>query len=308
MTLTRIAKSCLSATALSALLLASPVLADDHADIDAAPAAAEAPDGPALWSVADEDTTIYLFGTIHALPQEVVWMDEDITSALTASDTLVTEVNLAEMAGPKMIQIIQSTALLPPGTTLRSLFNAEQTQTFEAAMQQLQVPTQAFDQFEPWYAALMMTMLPLMQQGYSPDSGVEEVLIKAAGEIEKDALETIEFQLGLFDQLPQDKQVEFLIEAAENVDEIKPQLDAMVTEWLEGDADGLAKLMNESLNDDALAESVLFHRNRNWAEWIENRLDSPGTVFIAVGAGHLAGEKSVQDYLQQRGLTVNRVQ
>lgn len=263
---------------------------------------------PALWKVADEDTTIYLFGTVHALPKDVTWLDEDISNALAASDTLVTEVDMAEMAGTKMVELIQTTAVLPAGTTLRSLFTEEQTKTYEAAMQQIQVPAAAFDQFEPWYAAMMMTMLPLLQQGYTPDSGVEEVLLKTAGEIEKDALETVEFQLGVFDQLPQDNQVRFLIEAAENVGDVKSILDAMVSEWLEGDAEGLAEIMNESMNDAALAEALLYARNRNWAEWIETRLDAPGTVFMAVGAGHLAGENSVQDYLEERGLKVSRLQ
>ena len=154
----------------------------------------------------------------------------------------------------------------------------------------------------------MMSLVPLMQQGYSADAGVEAVLIKQAGEIEKDALETVEFQLGVFDELPQDAQIKFLIEASEGVGELKPMLDAMVAEWLEGDAEGLATLMNESLDDEMLAERLLYYRNRNWADWIETRMDAPGTVFMAVGAGHLAGEKSVQDYLEQRGLVVTRVQ
>jgi uncharacterized protein YbaP (TraB family) len=56
-----------------------------------------------------------------------------------------------------------------------------------------------------------------------------------------------------------------------------------------------------------VAEALLYSRNANWAEWIDTRLDEPGTVFIAVGAGHLAGAKSVQDYLAQKGITVARV-
>ena len=96
--------------------------------------------------------------------------------------------------------------------------------------------------------------------------------------------------------------------SAENIDRIVPMMDSMVAEWLAGDADGLAELMNEGLTDPALADALLYKRNENWAEWINTRLERPGTVFIAVGAGHLAGQKSVQDYLTQRGLTVERVQ
>ncbi len=302
-------RQAMNACAFGALLLSVPALADDHAAIETAPTTeAAAPAGPALWKVTDEDTTIYLFGTVHALPKEVEWLDEDISSALASSDTIVTEIDMAQMAGPSMVKIVQETAVLPEGTTLRSLLNEEQTKTFEAAMGQLQLPAGAFDQFEPWYASLTLSMLPLMQQGYAMDSGAEYVLLAQAGDKDRSALETVEFQLGLFDELPQEKQVELLIAAADNVDKVKPALDAMVAEWLEGDAEGLAELMNESLDDEVLAEMLLYYRNRNWAEWIETRMDAPGTVFMAVGAGHLAGEKSVQDYLEQRGMAVTRVQ
>ena len=118
----------------------------------------------------------------------------------------------------------------------------------------------------------------------------------------------MEWQIGLFDSLPKESQTAFLMVSAENIDRIVPMMDSMVAEWLAGDADGLAELMNEGLTDPALADALLYKRNENWAEWINTRLERPGTVFIAVGAGHLAGQKSVQDFLTQRGLTVERVQ
>jgi hypothetical protein len=96
--------------------------------------------------------------------------------------------------------------------------------------------------------------------------------------------------------------------SADNIDEVVPMMDRMVAEWLEGDADGLTVLMNEGLTDPVLADALLYQRNKRWAEWIDERLDRPGTVFIAVGAGHLAGRDSVQDYLTRSGLTVTRVQ
>jgi hypothetical protein len=155
---------------------------------------------------------------------------------------------------------------------------------------------------------LSLSMIPLMQQGYSPDSGVEKIVISKAGDKPREALETAEFQLGIFDNLPTDQQVAFLMSAVDGVDEVKTMLDAMVAEWVEGDADSLAEIMNDGMDDPALAEALLYQRNANWAEWIEDRLAEPGTVFIAVGAGHLAGEKSVQDYLSEKGIETARVQ
>jgi uncharacterized protein YbaP (TraB family) len=121
------------------------------------------------------------------------------------------------------------------------------------------------------------------------------------------ALETPEFQLGIFDGMTEEAQVSFLMEAATGIDDTKPTLDRMVAEWAKGDADQLAAIMNEGMTDPAVADALLYSRNRNWADWINTRLDTPGSVFIAVGAGHLAGGNSVQDYLAQKGITVTRV-
>ncbi|MEO1048523.1 MAG: TraB/GumN family protein [Pseudomonadota bacterium] len=286
------------------VLAASPSIAQDQSQ-ETEPEAA----GPALWKVADEDTTIYLFGTVHALPDDVEWYDEDISEALASSDTLVTEISLEAGGDAAAQQVMMEKALLTDGTTLRSLLSEEQTAAYESALSDLGLPAAAFDQFEPWLASITLTMLPLLKEGYSPESGVEKVLVGKAGNITKDALETTEFQVNVFDSLPQDKQITLLMETVEGVDEIKPLIDAMVAEWIEGDADALAELMNEGLTDPQLAEVLLYSRNANWAEWIDQRLDStPGTVFIAVGAGHLAGEKSVQDLLEDRDIEVERLQ
>ena len=296
-----------STFAISSLLFAGPALAESAEPPADAAADESVTQGPAMWKVADEDTTIYLFGTVHALPKEVEWYSEDIAAALTSSDTIVTEIKMDASVGARMQQLVAETGMMPEGQTLRDLLDEEQRASFEEAMGKISVPVAAFDQFEPWYAGMMMTMIPLFQQGYSPDTGVEKVLLSEAGEVDQDALETIEFQIGVFDGLPQESQINFLIETAENIDDLKPSLDAMVQEWLEGDAESLADLMNEGLTDENLAEQLLYARNRNWAEWIQARMDAPGTVFIAVGAGHLAGENSVQDALEQRGLEVARI-
>src|SRR5688500_16306209 len=75
--------------------------------------------GPALWQVADEDTTIYLFGTVHALPRDKNWFDGRIERAFNASDELVTEVDVANAAGSA--QALQAASQLPADQSLRAL-------------------------------------------------------------------------------------------------------------------------------------------------------------------------------------------
>jgi uncharacterized protein YbaP (TraB family) len=289
------------------MFAASPALADNHAATDTAAAPATTGTGPALWKVGDEDTTIYLFGTVHVLPKELEWYDATIANALDGSDMIVTEIKMDKASEAELQELSMKLGLLPPGTTLRSLLTPEQTATYEAGLAKLGAPPEAFDPVKPWLAGLTLSLLPLMQQGYDPNSGVEKILLAKAGTKPQGALETAEFQLGIFNNMPTEAQVAFMMEAVEGMDEIKPMLDRMVAEWAEGDATELANIMNEGMTDPAVAEALLYSRNANWAEWIDTRLDEPGTVFIAVGAGHLAGAKSVQDYLAQKGIAVARV-
>ena len=288
-----------------ALLAASPALADNHAATETA--AAPAANGPALWKVADADTTIYLFGTVHILPEGIQWYDDTIAKALTGSDMIVTEIPMDPASEAAMGQLAQSKGKLPAGTTLRSLLTPEQTATYEAALAKLSIPAPAFDEFKPWMTGLTMSLIPLMQQGYTPGAGVEKVLLSKVGDKPQGALETAEFQIGIFDGMDQAAQITFMMEAIDGMDKAAPMLNRMVAEWAEGDADELAAIMNEGMTDPAVADALLYSRNANWAEWIDTRLDKPGTVFIAVGAGHLAGAQSVQDYLAQKGITVSRV-
>ena len=289
-----------------ALFAGSPVLADNHA-MPEAEAAATTGNGPALWKVADEDTTIYLFGTVHILPQGVEWYDATIAEALTGSDMIVTEIPMDPGSEAALQQLTMAKGKLPEGTTLRSLLTAEQTPIYEGALAKIGAPPEAFDALKPWLAGLTLSLVPLMQQGYTPGSGVEKVLLEKAGDKPQGALETAEFQLGIFDGMEQDAQITFMMEAAEGMDEVAPMLNRMVAEWAKGDADQLAVIMNEGMEDPAVAEALLYSRNANWADWIDARMDEPGTIFIAVGAGHLAGAKSVQDYLAEKGITTERV-
>jgi uncharacterized protein YbaP (TraB family) len=261
--------------------------------------------GPALWRVGDADTTIYLFGTVHALPKGKPWFDGRIEAAFAAADEMVTEVDLSDQSASAAA--LQQAGMLPAGTSLRDLMTPDDRMQFEAALVSLGLPVEALDPMEPWMATLTMSLLPLLRQGYQTESGVEMALSARAGTKQRGALETIAQQIDLFDGMPIDAQLTFLDKTVEAMPEAKTSLDAMVAEWIEGDAVALAALLNAELDDPVLYERLLTQRNASWAGWIEQRLQQPGTVFVAVGAGHLAGTGSVQDQLARRGLTVARV-
>lgn len=274
-----------------------------------APAPATKDVNPAMWMVSDSDTTIYLFGTVHVLRPGLNWLTGDIKTAFDASDELILEVQ--EPSDPTAMQAtVNKMATNPPGVTLRSLLTPPVLTKYEKTLGTLNVPPVALDQYEPWYASVTLTTLPLMMQGYDLNSGAEKVLMSAAKAQNKaiGQLETVEQQLGIFDSLSTQEQIAFLDVTLDGVPEVTTQIDALVEAWGKGDLVTLDKLMNEGMESyPGLYDALLTDRNANWAQWIKARMDKPGTVFMAVGAAHLVGKDSVQAQLAAQGIETVQV-
>jgi len=299
----------LLATAALLLAPATPALAETTAPA-AAPATAAIVDAdPALWVVRDADTTIYLFGTIHALRPGLGWFDEAVADAFNASDEVVFEIPQDDDPAT-MQRLIATLGRAQDGRTLSSRLTDDQRATYTRAMDSVHMPAAAFDPLEPWVPGIVLSVMPLLQRGYDPTQGAERILFAAAqaGHKRLGALETAEQQLGFFDALPEAAQIKFLVDTAEQAVSTEDKLQAMVNLWAAGNPDALGELINADMDDDAaLRDALLTRRNANWTQWIKTRLDQPGTVFIAVGAGHLAGDGSVQSMLAREGVTVTRV-
>lgn len=303
---------------LSAAIAFSPACLAQNAPTEA-PAAVEALDpvkaapavvkdvDPALWVVKDEDTTIYLFGTVHILKPNLSWFDEGVKQAFEGSDRLVLE--MVEPTAAESQALFGKLAIDKSGKTLRSKMSDADRAIYETAMTKTGLPAEALDPFDPWAAAVTLSVISMQKQGFDINSGVEKQLTAAANAAKKPigGVETMEFQLGVFDSMPEGEQIRFLVETAKVVESSSNMMDKMVELWGTPDPDGLGQLMNEGLTSRALYDALLTRRNANWAKWIKAEMDKPGTTFMAVGAGHLAGPTSVQNLLPAYGLSAVRV-
>ena len=310
-------KTLLTATATCVLAWAVPATAQSTPT--EAPASVEALDpvkadaaavkdvDPALWVVKDADTTIYLFGSVHILKPGLGWFDDGVKTAFDASDQLVLE--MVEPPAAEVQAMFGKFAMDQKGKALRSKMNDADRAVFEAAMGKLGIPAAALDPFEPWAAAMTLSILAMQKSGFDPNSGVEKQLTAAANISKKpiSGLETMEFQLGVFDTLAESEQVQFLVETAKDIDDAGATVDKMVDLWAAPDPEKLGALMNEEMTSRVLYDALLTKRNANWAKWISARMAKPGVTFIAVGAGHLAGPTSVQALLPAYGLNATRV-
>ncbi len=298
-------KSVLAATATCALAWAIPAAAQTTPT--EAPAVTVKDVDPALWVVKDEDTTVYLFGSVHLLKPGLGWFDDGVKTAFDSSDQLVLE--LVEPPAAEVQALFGKFAMDQQGKTLRSKMNDADRAVYEAAMGKLGIPAPAFDPFEPWAAGITLSVVAMQKSGFDPNSGVEKQLTAAAKVSNKPiaGLETMEFQLGLFDTLPEAEQITFLVETAKLIDDVASTTDKMVAMWASAETESLGQLMNEGLTSRTLYDALLTKRNANWAKWISARMAKPGVTFMAVGAGHLAGPTSVQNLLPAYGLSATRV-
>ncbi len=293
--------------AVFAALLATPLLAQDAPEAVTTPPAQTVDVDPALWVVKDADTTIYLFGTVHILKPGLGWFDEAVKDAFDKSDQLVLEMVEPDMATSQ--ELFVKYGLDQSGKPLTSKMTAEEKQVYTKAMEKIGLPVAGFEPFDPWAAAVTMQMIGLQKGGYDMASGVETQLTAAAKAKNKpiSGVETMELQLAIFDGLPQEVQIKFLIESARAIDTMNASMDNMVALWAKPDPEALAGLMNEGLTDPRLYDALLTNRNAQWAAWINRQLEKPGTIFMAVGAGHMSGPTSVPHFLNAYGLKAERI-
>ena len=271
--------------------------------------AAALPDAdPAVWVVRDDDTTIYLFGTFHLLDGKSDWFNDEVKAAFEASQEVVLEAVPPE--NPLELQsMVMKYAMDANGRTLSSRVPPALMTKLDAQLTAMGVPLAMLEPMDPWFVTNMLAVRSLQKLGLTGEHGAEAVISTAAAQagIPLRALEGFEFQIRLFDAMPEKLQVEMLRMSIEELEEIDDVLKPMLAAWSRGDVETFAGLFNEELTDSPeLYDIMLTRRNTAWAEWIEKRLEKPGTIFMAVGAGHLAGKDSVQEYLKARGVQATR--
>lgn len=260
-----------------------------------------------MWLVEDDDTRIYMLGTMHALPRGTEWDAGKVASAIAAADELVMELSPDELAtAGDMFQ-----KLAPRDTPLA--IEARISGRALARYRALEASGSTFggEKFDDWAVMILMGQRIAQQAELSPADGVETGLtaqFKAAGK-PIGGLETAQAQLMLFETLDAATQSILLTRAAEGSSDAVKNVGVLTAAWGRGDIAALDKVINEDVDAvPAARKAILTDRNRRWSVWVKRRMDQPGTILMAVGAGHLVGTDGVPAMLEAKGLKVVRVQ
>lgn len=273
-----------------------------------------APPRGLFYKISKNGRTAYLFGTIHVGKADFYPLDMATMQALVQSSELVVELDATQT--DKMKAAIQHYAMLPAPQTLDAILPPELGKRLQTQFDILGVPRETVQSWKPWMATLALVMGAMQKSGFDPGYATDIYLIMLGKGLNKPVteLESIDYQLQLFDTLSHQEQLDFLSESLATLETGQQQGDTqvLIEAWLNNDAEKLHQLSLKSFRDNPrtarwMKQKLFTERNQHMAEKIDRMLTEGHTPFVAVGALHLTGKDGLPALLEKRGYRVTNL-
>lgn len=311
---------------LAALLPAAAVARGQHTPPQSSPqppVATTTPPGPPLpllWKVADADNAVYLLGAFHLLKPGDYPLSGDVDAAFADAQSLVFEMPPAEMASPQLALRMMQSAVRTDGTQLDGELPAATIAKLKAwqdanaeNLGKIGLSAQRLQLFEPWFVAMMVSVIGMTEQGLDPGLGLDRHFAAAAAAARKptSGFETGSEQIAFLDGMNRDEQLQYLDESLSQSATGAQELQQLHAAWRNGDE---ALIWNEMAlpmrtRYPRLYQRINVERNDRWLAKIERMLAAPGSddAMVVVGALHLLGEDGLVEKLRARGYGVERI-
>ena len=264
-----------------------------------------------IWKASSADTTIYLVGSIHVGTKAMYPLAPIYDTAFNKAADLVVEIDLnKEQKDPTaLMSKLMGVGMYQGDDDLYKhvpLDTAKQLRSFCAKNS---FPPDVLGKFKPWIAFMMVEMLPMMSQGLTADLGIDEHFLKKAEAVHKpvEEAESLQFQIDLLSSMPEAEQVKILQKTLAGGSNAAEVTQKMETDWINGDVDGLSKLLFDPSDQTSIDRKLLQDRNPHMADVAERFLKYHKPCLFVVGAGHLIGPEGVVAILKQRGYAVEQV-
>ena len=308
---------------LTTAVSAQGVVPDESMGNEAALLVPTTEDTSLLWRITGDDLTApsYVFGTIHLIPAEDYFLDSYVVRAMNDVDEVLFEVDPGEMTNPANMMGMMNKINMRNDTSLRDLLSEARYDSVATYFNDMGLPFMFFERMKPMFLSAMvgqdMAAGNPFAGGGDGEGGtksyeLELSEIAKAGEKTIRGLETMDFQLSLFDSIPYSVQAEMLYQAVANdidadMGEGDSQFDQMVAMYQRKSVAEMSSLItSESEGFGDFEEMLVIRRNENWIPSIVDRLADTPTMY-AVGAGHLGGEHGVIALLRAAGYSVEPV-
>jgi uncharacterized protein YbaP (TraB family) len=279
------------------------------------PAAAQEPaveDQPALWRVSNAGASTHLFGSVHMAGADLFPLPAPVEAAFDAAAVLAVEIDVERLDPAEQTTVMRATGFNPPGVQLSERIGPKLWSELGEVCVTIKINCEGLQHLRPWLAALSIAVRTLELAGFSATEGVDRYFLgRARADKTVVSLETLREQLQYFGELDDAKELDYLQETLAELDVATPLIAQIVDAWRAGDVAAIDELVNDELRKSDVAgifEALMVKRNVTMAERIHKLLKGRQSLFVVVGAGHLAGQHSLLDQLKQRGWAIERVQ
>jgi uncharacterized protein YbaP (TraB family) len=263
-----------------------------------------------LWKIERKDMTepSYLFGTIHMIPQEDFFLPSGLEEAFDKSDKVVFEIDLDDMSDMGAMMGLMSNLMMKNGMSLNKLLSPQEYKEVSDYFEEMGMPMFLLNNVKPMFLSMLAEMnMDPEAMGSEEVTSYEMELYDMANNDAKPVggLETMAYQMSLFDSIPYEDQAEMLLDAVRGTDIESDMFDETVELYKHQDIEAMVSMVGES-EEGEFEDALLNNRNRNWIPLMEKKMEN-GSVFFAVGAGHLGGEQGVIRLLRKAGFEVTPV-
>ena len=269
------------------------------------PLPANADNNSLLWQVSGNGLKApsYLFGTFHLMCAEDIQLSAQLTEAVKRSSTVYFELDMddpATMLGGMFIMNMKN------GQTLKGLYSEAQYLRIEKFItDSLGMPMMLMQRIKP---SLIEALLYPKLLKCKKTSGMEEAIMGIAKTEKKEikGLETVQEQGAVFDSIPYEVQAKGLYQAIDSLAVYGDYFNKMLQAYKRQQLDSLAEDIATDETLKAYNYLLLDKRNINWVAQLKTTMPKQ-PVFVAVGAGHLVGNKGLINLLQNAGYTVTPI-
>lgn len=256
-----------------------------------------------LWELSGKDIEkpSYVFGTVHLIDKDQFFLPNHLLTSLDQSEEIVFEVDLAEMTNIGSQMNLLTKTYMNDGQTLKDLVTDKEYDEIQAFFKKMGLPLFFFERMKPMFLSVLASMEGDMTTLQTEMTSYEFELVELANKrnMESSGLETLDFQIGLFDSIPYDVQADMLLKSIRMKEDDSSSFDEMMQMYVDQNING----MLTTISDEDIGEFehlLLTKRNEAWIPQIIEKSKRRST-FFAVGAGHLAGENGVLWLLEKEG-------
>ena len=259
-----------------------------------------------LWRVRSNTGTTFIFGSVHMAKPDVYPLPLKIQESFTKSNILALEADPAKATEPDVQQRMIKAAFYTGDDMLQQHVSKKTYELAARTMQQIGLPITTFYKAKPWFLALTIEALELRRLGYDLENGLDLHFAKEAkGKKKLVELESFDKQINLLNGFTDRQQDQFLFYTLKDLESLPTMIETLMHAWRTGDMETMETLVTQTVRDypeiGPVFDMLIYRRNRNMAEKIEQFLQSGDTVFVVIGAAHLVGKEGIIELLKKKG-------